>query len=147
MYNYPAHTSAPKSLSSRPKHRSPEWSHKALWLGFCMYPFPTCNAKWVDVQAYPTRFNRPHIIRTVQIIKRSLSILVLLPPLQVQIFSVPLSFQEAGIPQSVERLDDRGVGVLVPVGSRICSSPSRPDRLWGPPNRLSNGYRGLFPRV
>jgi hypothetical protein len=42
-------------------------------------------------------------------------------------------------------LDDRGVGVRVPVGSRIFSSPSRPDRLWGPPCLLSNGYWG-FPR-
>jgi hypothetical protein len=33
-------------------------------------------------------------------------------------------------------LDDRGVGVRVPV---IFSSPSRPDRLWGPPNLLPNG--------
>jgi hypothetical protein len=40
-------------------------------------------------------------------------------------------------------LDDRGVGVRVPVGSSIFSSPDRPDRLWGPPNLLSNGYRGL----
>jgi hypothetical protein len=30
-------------------------------------------------------------------------------------------------------LDDRGVGVRVPVGSRIFSSPSRPDRLWPSP--------------
>jgi hypothetical protein len=30
-------------------------------------------------------------------------------------------------------LNDRGVGVRVPEGSRIFSSPSRPDRLWGPP--------------
>jgi hypothetical protein len=44
------------------------------------------------------------------------------------------------------RLDDRGVGVRVPVGSRIFSSPSRPDRLWSPPSLLSNGYRVLFPR-
>jgi hypothetical protein len=39
-------------------------------------------------------------------------------------------------------LDNRGVGVRVPVGSRIFSSPYRPDRLWGPLNLLSNGYRG-----
>jgi hypothetical protein len=36
-------------------------------------------------------------------------------------------------------LDDRGVGVRVPVGSRIFSSSRHPDRLWDPPNLLSNG--------
>jgi hypothetical protein len=41
-------------------------------------------------------------------------------------------------------LEDQGVGVRVPVGSRIFCSPRRPDRLWGPPNLLSNGYWGLF---
>jgi hypothetical protein len=41
-------------------------------------------------------------------------------------------------------LDDRGVGVRVLVGSRIFSPPRRPDGMWGPPNLLSNGYRGGF---
>jgi hypothetical protein len=42
-------------------------------------------------------------------------------------------------------LDDREDGVRVPIGSRIVSSPSHPDRLWGPLNFLSNEYRRLFP--
>jgi hypothetical protein len=39
-------------------------------------------------------------------------------------------------------LDDRAIGVRVPVGSRIFTSSRRPYRLWGPPTLLSNGYRG-----
>jgi hypothetical protein len=42
-------------------------------------------------------------------------------------------------------LDDRGVGVRVPEGSRIFSYPC-PDRFWGPPSLLFNWYWGLFPR-
>jgi hypothetical protein len=41
-------------------------------------------------------------------------------------------------------LHDGGVAVRVPVGSRIFSSRSRPDRFCEPPSLLSNGYRGLF---
>jgi hypothetical protein len=43
-------------------------------------------------------------------------------------------------------LDNQGVGVGVPVGVRIFASSCRPDRLWGPTNLLSNGYRVFFPR-
>jgi hypothetical protein len=35
----------------------------------------------------------------------------------------------------------------VPVGKIIFSSPRRPDRFWGPPSLLPNGYRGLSPGV
>jgi hypothetical protein len=34
-------------------------------------------------------------------------------------------------------LEDRGVGVRVPIGSRISSSPC-PDRFWDPPSLLTN---------
>jgi hypothetical protein len=43
-------------------------------------------------------------------------------------------------------LDDRGVEVRVPVGSKIFFSPRRPDWPRGPPSLLSNRYRGPFPR-
>jgi hypothetical protein len=40
-------------------------------------------------------------------------------------------------------LDDRGVEVLVPVGSRIFTSTYCINWLWGPPSLLFNGYPGL----
>jgi hypothetical protein len=39
-------------------------------------------------------------------------------------------------------LDDIGVGIRVLVRSRILTTVYRPDRLWGPPNHLSNAYGG-----
>jgi hypothetical protein len=37
-------------------------------------------------------------------------------------------------------LDDRGVKVGVPAGSKIFTSPYCPEWFWDPPNLLSNGY-------
>jgi hypothetical protein len=42
-------------------------------------------------------------------------------------------------------LDDRGIGVIVPVGSRIFSSPSRPDWRWVHPTSYPIGTGGSFP--
>jgi hypothetical protein len=42
------------------------------------------------------------------------------------------------------RLDGRS---SIPGRDKIFSSPQRPDRLWGPPSLLFNGYRGSFPGV
>jgi hypothetical protein len=47
---------------------------------------------------------------------------------------------------TVYGLDDREVGVRVPVGLRIFSSPQRPNGFWGPPSLLSNEYRASIPR-
>jgi hypothetical protein len=56
---------------------------------------------------------------------------------------IALPFYGAGITQSVLAtgygLDDQGLGVQVPVGARIFTSPCCPDRLWGTPNLVSNG--------
>jgi hypothetical protein len=41
-------------------------------------------------------------------------------------------------------LDDRGVGVRVPVGSRNFYSPRRPDRLWVHPTSYPVGTVGSF---
>jgi hypothetical protein len=49
-----------------------------------------------------------------------------------------------GIATSGYGLDNRVVGVRVPVGPRIFTSRSRPDCLWGPPCLLLNGYWGIF---
>jgi hypothetical protein len=42
-------------------------------------------------------------------------------------------------------LDDRRVGVPDPVGSRIFSSPRRPDQLWGHSTSDPMGTEGFFP--
>jgi hypothetical protein len=43
------------------------------------------------------------------------------------------------------RMDDRGVGIPVPTGVKVVSSPNRPDQFWDLPCLISNGYRGLSP--
>jgi hypothetical protein len=41
-------------------------------------------------------------------------------------------------------IDDRRVGVRVPLGSTTLTSPYRADWFWGPPRIQFNGYVGLF---
>jgi hypothetical protein len=43
-------------------------------------------------------------------------------------------------------LENPGVGIRVPVGSRILASPYNPDQLWFTLRLLSNGPRGFFIR-
>jgi hypothetical protein len=45
---------------------------------------------------------------------------------------------------TVYRLEERGARVRVPLGSRLFSSPRRPDWLCGPPKLLSKGTGGSF---
>jgi hypothetical protein len=55
--------------------------------------------------------------------------------------SVLYLYKNSGSPVGIAaayRLDNRGVGVWVPVRSRIFTSPYHPDQLWGSPNLLSN---------
>jgi hypothetical protein len=52
------------------------------------------------------------------------------------------SWYEVGIATG-HCLDDRGIGVRVPVGSRIFSSLPRPDRLWSPSSLPPKGFPGV----
>jgi hypothetical protein len=62
---------------------------------------------------------------------------------KITIFCVVM---EAGIATGYG-LDNRGIGVRVTVGSRIFSSPRRPDRLWDPTASYPRGTGGSFPGV
>jgi hypothetical protein len=56
------------------------------------------------------------------------------------LFKKLLFAQGAGIATGYE-LDDREVGVPVPVSSRIFIFECLPDGIWGPPSLLYNGYQ------
>jgi hypothetical protein len=48
------------------------------------------------------------------------------------------SLDNAGDIETDHRLDHRGVGVRIPVESRIFTSPYHPHRFWGPPSLSFN---------
>jgi hypothetical protein len=59
----------------------------------------------------------------------------------VRVYVLPYS---SGSIVSDYRLDDRSIGVRFPAGAKNFSSSLCPDRLWGPPSLLYNGYRGVL---
>jgi hypothetical protein len=63
----------------------------------------------------------------------------------LQLYSCTVILPLIGLSGTTYGPDDRGIGVPVPVGSRIFTSPYLPDRLWGLLSLLSTGYRGHFP--
>jgi hypothetical protein len=58
---------------------------------------------------------------------------------------VPRSWMSRSYTSSDYELDNRAIGVRSPAGAKDFSSNLCPDRLWGPPSLLYNGYRGPFP--
>jgi hypothetical protein len=63
------------------------------------------------------------------------------------LFNAALQFTQGSRDSSVGiatgyDLDDGGIGLLVPVGSSIFSSPCCPDRLWGHPTSYPMSARG-----
>jgi hypothetical protein len=74
------------------------------------------------------------------------SVATLLNPRGVTI-SYKYSLGEQGSSGSIVSdygLDDRVIGVRYPAEAKDFSSSLCPDRLWGPPSLLYNGYRGPF---
>jgi hypothetical protein len=65
-------------------------------------------------------------------------------------FYTDISIAEPGSSVSIVSgygLDDRAIEVRCPTETKgFFLQPLCPDRLWGPPSLLYNGYRGSFPR-
>jgi hypothetical protein len=75
----------------------------------------------------------------------------------VRIASDPVEIRTAHLPNNTKKhyclirparcmllLYSTGLFSWTPVGARIFTSPRRPDRLWGPPSLLFNGYGGVL---
>jgi hypothetical protein len=68
-------------------------------------------------------------------------------PFQSDTLTLPSHFlMQKSRDSSVGIVMGYGLDDTIPGGGwEILSSPPHPERLWGPPSLLSNGYQGLFP--
>jgi hypothetical protein len=111
-----------------------------------------CSDNWSPDEIFkPSRFHLKELVILYNTLRNIPFPIVFISRTIVRLINISAPYSEAesrgsavGIATGYG-LDGREVGVRVQVWSRILSSPSRPDRLWGPPSLLSNGNRGLLP--